>query len=175
MMLAKEKSHLKQNTRKQLLLEILHVKVVQHLQFHFVRIGSAQNQTMQRLAEIHFTKLLQRSEADELIRLPDTRQTHRQCVRSTHYPSIPRWIPTSLLMLLLHLQQLIDGLVARHKARRKVHGSSLHELLEIGLLHLDIYRVSGKVQSDQEDTACGDQYCDSGQYARRSYLVSTSR
>ena len=90
MMLAKEKSHLKQNTRKQLLLEILHVKVVQHLQFHFVRIGSAQNQTMQRLAEIHFTKLLQRSEADKLIRLSDTRQTHRQRVRSTHYPSMSK-------------------------------------------------------------------------------------
>lgn len=130
---------------------------------------------MQRLAEIHFTKLLQRTEADELIRLSDTRQTHRQRVRSTHYPSIPKMDPTSLLMLLLHLQQFIDSLVARHKARRKVHGSSLHELLEIGLLHLDVYRVNGGLQSDQEDTVCGDQYCDSGQYARRSYPVSTSR
>ena len=93
---------------------------------------------MQRLAEIDLAKLLQRSEADELVGLAYTSQTYREGIGAAHYASRQRMTLTSLLVFLLHLQQLINGLVAGHKARRQVHRSSLHELLEIGLLHLDI-------------------------------------
>ena len=108
------------------------------LQLHLVRVRRAQDQAVQRLAEIDLAKLLQRSEADELVGLAYTSQTYREGIGAAHYASRQRMTLTSLLVFLLHLQQLINGLVAGHKARRQVHRSSLHELLEIGLLHLDI-------------------------------------
>lgn len=52
-----------------------------------MRVWRAQDQAVQRLPEIDLTKLLQRSEADELVGLAHASQTHREGVGAAHYAS----------------------------------------------------------------------------------------
>lgn len=97
--------------------ELLHAEVLQHLALHLVQLRTAQNQAVQRRAEVHFPQLLQRPEADELVLLPHARQPHRQRVRAAHYrpplasrlPPLPRFSSTSRSSSIAWLQVMKRG------------------------------------------------------------------
>ena len=64
--------------------ELLHTEVLQHLPLHLVQLRTAENQAVQRRAEVDFAEFFERAEADELVFLPHASQAHRQRVRTTH-------------------------------------------------------------------------------------------
>ena len=126
-----------------ILTQIFNAKVIQHLQLQLVEIRTAENETVERSTEINLTQLLQSSETDELIFLANTSQSHSKRIGSTNYSlSNSKHNPTSLSLLLLDLQQLVDSLIAGHEARREIDSTSFHQRLKVGLLHLDIYVVT---------------------------------
>lgn len=56
-----------------MLREVLNAKEVEHLQLQLVELGTAENQTVERGAEVHVAQLLQGSETDELVIATHTR------------------------------------------------------------------------------------------------------
>lgn len=70
--------------------ELLHTEVLQHLTLHLVQLRTAEDQAVQRRAEVHFAEFFERAEADKLVFLPHASQSDRQRVRTTHYPSRTR-------------------------------------------------------------------------------------
>ena len=93
-----------------------------------MRLPSNQNQTMQRLAQINLTQLLQRPRRHPLVFSPDPRNTHSKIPSSTNpLPLFP-----------LNLYHLTRALRNRHEPRRLIDlppPGHVHQRL---LFHLDI-------------------------------------
>mmetsp|Transcript_24108 Transcript_24108/g.67924 ORF Transcript_24108/g.67924 Transcript_24108/m.67924 type:complete len:264 (-) Transcript_24108:13-804(-) len=95
---------------------------------------SANDQRMQRIAQVLLRQLLQRACHHLLRRLPHPRQSDAK--RLSH-------IVRTLLVLLLRLRQLLGRSTDRHVPRRQKLRAPFHHGLEIRLLHLDIQQAQG--------------------------------
>lgn len=109
-------------------LVLIHGKLSDVLPLHLVHVGAAENQTVQRRAQIHTAQLPKRSGHNLLPIAAQPRNANSQLVLAAN----------ALLPRHLRLHHLLRALRRRHEPRRLVHDPPARQRLQIRLLHLYI-------------------------------------